>query len=245
MIKLEDFNNDYTLNIFVDGTTIRNVKGHCDMDNMAGQRIDGAYGAIAVRGFKEIIDAEAFQTSYITNNLNELRAIKEGVLLAIRNRYKFDCSTINLFSDSNINLVNIKQRAPNWKIRDNKILGVNKGGGLKGLKGEEIYSEMYYLMKEYNIHINFYHCMAHVRNTTVHLEQADHMFKASNGIRDIVDPKLIGVISEYNNYIDDILRQYLYNRMPLPVVKNEALRFIPRDYWVLDYTHIGEDNTNE
>lgn len=190
----DNFVNDYTLNIFCDAS-IKNYK-----DKTA----DGCYGAIAYRGKNEI-DSLYKICSNTTNNNSEIKAIRNGVELALKWRYNFN--TINIFSDSQISIFGIRDRIFNWVQGSNSIL---YGYDHVPIKSQDIFVEIMNIIISNNLYVNFYHQKGHVKTDSfTSLQNAEHVFKASNNIRENVDFNFIRYISILNNRVDDITGKIL------------------------------------
>ena len=209
--------NGYSLNIFSDASIRKR-----------GTEYDGCYGAIAVAN-NQIIDEIYRISSDTTNNNSEIKGIRAAVLLAIRYQYNF--SNINIFSDSQISIFGIRERFPTWKYNrdDGKLYGSTN----QPIKSQEVYIEIVELIKQYNLNITFWHQKGHVDNNYDSLVEAQHVFCASNRIRDKVDLSLIRYISYYNDIVDKKSRSILLQTDPYKMKYTNPLIFYPVNFYSL------------
>lgn len=191
-MKLNDFYGN-TLNIFCDASTRRK-----------GKILDACYGAIATVNNTEI-DKIYRISSNSTNNLAEIQAIKAGICLAIKYKDRYD--SINLFSDSEISILGIRDRYFKWKVKYNKLYGTNS----KLISNQDIFIETMNLICDHNLMITFYHQKGHVSNNIKSIKEAEHVFMASNNIREKIDLNLIRYISYWNDKVDRESRSNLMN----------------------------------
>ena len=192
MVK-SDIYKPNVLNIFCDASIRKR-----------GKLKDGCYGAIAVKQ-NTIIDEIYRICSDTTNNNAEIKAVRAAVLLA--SKYKNEFPIINIFSDSQISILGIRDRFNNWICKEDGLL---YGYGGEPIKSQEIYIEIYNIIQSNNLTINFWHQKGHVKNVFSSLKNAEHVFMASNGIRQLVDINLIRFISDFNNIVDQKSRSILY-----------------------------------
>lgn len=194
---LENFLNDYTINIF------------CDASIQNGKPTNGCYGAIAYLNGKEI-DSECKVCTDTTNNNSEIKALRLGVCLAL----KFKLSgipVINIFSDSQISVFGIRDRIYNWRMnRQGKLIGSNK----TEIANQDIFIEIMRMMVDNEMNnIAFYHQKGHVNtNNNDDLLNAMHVFQASNNVREDIDVRFIKFISDMNNVVDKRTRRILYKQ---------------------------------
>lgn len=189
-MTLNDISNDYTLNIFTDASIKK-----------TGIEYIGCYGAVAVVG-DSIWDLSTHVIDHTTNNNSEIKAIREGIYLAIKHG---NGKVINIFSDSQISVFGIRDRIFNWKFNDGSYYGY---GGAE-ISNQEIFSEIAQLILQYKIPIRFWHQAGHIIFTERSLKDALHVFRTSNNIRELIDMNLIRYITSYNNMIDNETRNYL------------------------------------
>lgn len=193
MIQLTDFTKPEILNIFCDASI-----------RARGNLKDGCYGAVAVNG-NDILMEDYRIASDTTNNNAEIKGIRLAVSIAAL--YKDQFPILNIFSDSQISILGIRDRYDTWKCGQDGLLRGSLG---EPIKSQEVFIEIRKIMEENNLKINFWHQKGHVKNTFSNLENARHVFMASNGIRRGIDINLIRFISYYNNHVDHKSRSILY-----------------------------------
>lgn len=195
MIQLSDFTKSEILNIFCDASI-----------RARGQQKDGCYGAVAVVNGNTILMEDYRIASNTTNNNAEIKGVRLAVSMAAFYRDKFPI--INIFSDSQISILGIRDRYDTWKCGSDGLL---RGSVGEPIKSQEVFIEIRKMMEEADLKVNFWHQKGHVKNTFSNLENARHVFMASNGIRRGIDINLIRFISDYNNHVDSRSRSILYN----------------------------------
>ena len=194
---LDNFVNDYTINIFTDASIIHHPNGITS----------GCYGAIVTRN-KEIIDSDYRICTNSTSNNSEIKAIRSGVNLAIKWRNLLNYPiTINLFSDSQVSILGIRDRIFSWRNKKDNLVGY----GNIPIKNQSVYIDIINLVINSGLLINFYHQKGHVSIQNYEkMNKAIHVFVSSNGVRDGVDPEFIKFISIMNNKVDNYSRKLLY-----------------------------------
>lgn len=190
MIKNQD-----TLNIFSDASMRRRTKNI----------LDACYGSVAVC-CDTIIDELFRISSESTVPAAEIRGIRCSLSLALK--YKYNYRIINIFSDSQIALLGLRDYIYGWKYRNDGHI-YNKSA--KIVKNEELYIECFQMLQELrktNI-VNLYHQAGHVENGLQNLKEGINVFKISNNIMGTVDYNTIRYISLYNNYVDSKSRSFI------------------------------------
>ena len=216
-MDFNNFKNKEVLNIFCDAS-IRKM----------GDKSAGCYGAVAVYGYT-IIDEIYRICSDTTNNNAEIKAIRAGILLAIRHGNKF--KRINLFSDSQVSLFGIRDRIFNWTV--------GRGGKLYGsqnqlISSQEVFIEIANLIVSHNLNISLWHQKGHVKmNDFRSLDEAKHVFMSSNGVRINLDTSFIRYISTYNDIVDKKSRSVLYQNDIYKQSYDDALRFQAQNFYKL------------
>lgn len=192
-IMYSDVINEHTLNIFTDASIRNRSYGY-----------DGCYGAIAVYNNTVIDEIYRINTN-TTNNNSEIKGVRAGVILALKYQHQF--KTINIFSDSQISIFGIRDRLVTWEISPTgKLIG--KSG--QEIQSQNIFLEIMYLMLQYNLRVNFLHQKGHINIKNINsLYEAQHVFRASNSIRGIVDLNIIRFISRWNCIVDETSRSRL------------------------------------
>lgn len=219
-MDLRQIDNPYTLNIFSDASI--KDKGY--------RSYDGCYGAIAVVN-NAIIDEIYRVASDSTNNNSEIKGIRAAVLLAIR--YGSNYQNINIFSDSQISVLGIRERFPNWNYnpKTHRLYGYDRSQ----IKSQEVFIEILELIRQHNLNVIIWHQKGHVKNTFESLSNASHVFAASNRIREGIDLNLIRYISHYNNVVDKKSRQILMS------TSTSKLFTTPVIFYPIDYNLLLED----
>ena len=165
----------------------------------------GCAGCILV--FGELIDKNIQEDYQIirntTSNNSEIKAIRLGIQNVLK--YKNQYNKIRLFSDSQISIFGIRDRIFNWKYINGTYIGTE---GIP-IKNQDIFLEIVYTILENNLNIEFYHQKGHVTYTPRSINDAMHVFIASNNIREYVDESFIKQISIFNNMVDNNSRNYL------------------------------------
>lgn len=215
----EDFVNPNVINIFTDASM---------MPTDGTQPVPGCYGFLTMHGETEI-NHGVYVDTYSTVNRAEIKGIKCAVMEAIRLRSIGFRGMINIFSDSQISVLGIRERIFGW---------FNNGSYLENKSGEKVanqseYIEILQLIIQYNPYVNFYHMKGHVN---IHDSQlvfkASSTFRRSNMHPDTpvknIDLDFIKFISKCNNEIDNRTRWHLRNQVrPENVVYRDAFTFVP------------------
>lgn len=191
--------NEETLNIFSDASMRPRQKGI----------LDTCYGAVAV--CKDSMIDEWFRIfSGCTVPAAELRGMRCSLTLA--HMYKPQFKYINIFSDSQLALLGLREYIYNWRIDPaNATLYNGPKNAPKEVKNQELYVELFQLLeslRQTNI-VNLYHQCGHVSNGVDNIKHALITFKKSNNIYAKVGYDLIRYISVYNNYVDNKSRSII------------------------------------
>ena len=214
IFTLSELKSSKNLNIFTDAS----IKSY-----RKGEYI-GCPGAIAVVG-DTVIDKLYYVTGRTTNNNAEIKAIRSGIELALRHGYG---KRINLFSDSQICILGLRERILKWKLRNESFYG---SVGL--IANQEIFAEIVDIILQYKLQINLFHQSGHVNFTGDGLKSAYHVFRTSNNIRGMVDMNVIRYISGYNNLVDVETRNMLHNIYHCEVV--DGVSFTPHEFDIKAY----------
>lgn len=195
-MKLSDIKNEYTLNIFTDGSMSHNV---------GSKNIPvGCSGAVIV-DHNENTNYYTHIIENCTNNIAELMAIYLGIDMVLRN-YNYTMYKINLFSDSLVSINSLKDWIYNWK-QNKRGLYINSSG--KPVANQDIITRIVSLICNSNLAITFYHQKGHIDYRS--LSKGVMTFKKTNNIKDYVDMDVIKYISSYNEFIDNRTRCELIN----------------------------------
>ena len=128
----EVFRQPYVLNIFCDASL-----------RHRGEATDICYGSIAVNK-DNIIDSIYRVNTDSTNNRGEAMALLAGLYLAIK--YRNTYSVINIFSDSQVSIFNVRDRYIDWRFVDGDYY--IKSGGV--LSNQDVYTQILYTICEYD-----------------------------------------------------------------------------------------------
>lgn len=202
-MNIQDIFNENTINIFTDGSILNK--------DSTGETI-GCPGAILVRTNKRYsyMDKETVEiVRNTTNNNTEIRAILLGLRLLYGNLdFSKPLPRINLFSDSKICVFGLREWIYNW-VNCN-INGVMYNSSGVEVANQEIFKYIILMILKNNIPIKLYHQKGHVNvNSEKYINKAIQTFNVSNYCR-TSDIELIVEISTYNNYIDNLTRDYLH-----------------------------------
>ena len=215
-MRLEDFLNKDTMNIFCDASMKIKGKYHHD----------GCYGARCMIGEENIGNSYRVLTN-TTNNNAEICAIREGISLAVM--YRHMVKNINIFSDSQISIYGIRDGIYRWKLKkDGKIYGSNRH---VPIASQDVFLEIARLIVEQDLQVKFWHQASHVAVKDFRsLSHALHVFMSSNGIRETVDMNLIRYISFHNNVIDQETRSVLLNTDTYHTAFVSPIEIVPGNY---------------
>lgn len=196
----ETFVNKDTLNIFTDAS----LRKDANPDNNTT-----CAAAIAFVG-DDIIDRQFRIFVGETSNYGEIKAVRLGVELALAHRYNF--SSINLFSDSQISIFGVRDRVFNWRIIDDQLVGYAN----KVIKNQTEFLDVINLVTNNNLSINFWHQKGHVDGTNIkNLMYARSTFFESNrpfgSTQTNTDIQFIKYISNCNDMVDHYSRDMLYD----------------------------------
>lgn len=218
-IYLYDIYNDYTLNIFCDGSYYKNKNF-------------GAYSAIGV--CKDTIIDISTKASYgNSSGYEEIKALRLGLFMA--NHLK-DFKYINIFSDSKYAIDCVTNYIYNWRYDNNKESFITSSGQIA--KYQDIIYETAMLLisvsKKKDI-CNVIFQPSHVTNKYKSILDACESFKIHNNINCKIDIDLIRYISNWNDYADKTAKstvRTMWSKL-MRVSKNErfcedALYFMPK-----------------
>ena len=235
MLQFNDFFNANTLNIFTDAS----MNSH---NTIACAGCMCVYGEVDKKLPYLHTDFKSQIWKNVTNNIGEAIAVQMGIFEALEHR---NFPIIRVISDSQITIFGIRDRIFNWKEskkHPGKLVGTSDV-----IKNQEYFLEMLYVMLEANVPIQFVHQQGHVTFTDKSLADAEHVFVASNGIRDNVDKDLIKAISMFNNYVDRTTRKQLYETdlymcNNIDPIRYQYMGFDKDRFYKLTHTHQFGDN---
>lgn len=222
-----NFNED-TLNIFTDSSVKTMEYG-----------FDSASAIVALMGDKKVLERVELNRN-TTNNYGEIRAIYMGVEAAEEiNRY-FKPKYINIFSDSRISVLGLKEWYKKWDVVDEQGYSITSSGN-RVANQSVIWSIMRFII-DHNLHLSIYHIKGHVDpNKKGALKDYAHKMRVINGDigAGLIEEEDIRKLIEGNDYVDrtsrDMVRiserypfilrpiERLYNFTPEEIKKYEEL----------------------
>lgn len=195
MLNFDAVFNPSVINIFTDASV--KEKNTCP-------------GCIVVRtlpsGNREVVSSAQYVIEQSTNNMGEISAIELGVMEALKYNGIF---TINLFSDSKICIVGLREWVFNWY--NTMVNGVIYSSTGTPVANQDVIFRIMNTIVANNLNINLYHQKGHVPvDNQAKLEKAMKTFNDSNKTN-VTDMSLIRQLSYYNNVVDNSTRLYLNN----------------------------------
>ena len=224
-----DFNeqSDFILSMIYNNNTL-NIFSDASMRKHGSKQLDSCYGSVAV--CKDNILDELFKINTdCTVPAAELRGIRLSLDLAFKYRYMFP--VINIFSDSQISVMSIREYFYKWvyDINTNQYYtGTIKRMGSPA-KNQHLILEcvqMVELLRLTNV-VNIYHQKGHIGNELNEMIDAINVFKRENHIKGKIDYNLIRYISTYNNYVDNRSRSIIRRTNIYDNVYRDPLTFHP------------------
>lgn len=204
MLTMYDIFNSDTINIFTDGSIYKNLN--------TGETI-GSTGALIMHG-------SDFNTAYLDNRTGILRNTTnneteiESVLLGLKLASDYIRRTnipyhVNLFSDSKICIVGLREWMFNWiKCTYSGVLYNSSGSPVMN---QETFKSCVSVILESNMNVSLYHQKGHVANSDASIQNAIKVFKELNG--DSVDSTFIKTVSYFNNFVDIFTKNDLKKRI--------------------------------
>lgn len=196
-IFLSSIYNPETLNIFSDASTIKK-------NNITY----GCFGAVCVVG-DEIIDSKYVVFEKTTSNACEVH----GVLLAFDFAFKYmkQFKFINIFSDSLYSVKGFREYIYGWRYHKHKLY--RTPSKKHPVEHQEVFVEgfdMWQRMLLVNPNIRLFHQKGHVGTESPNsVIDAANKFAEFNNYYGSIDLNFIRYISNYNNFVDNMTRQYL------------------------------------
>ena len=190
-ISLDNFYCVNTLNIFCDASVRKRGE----------DSFDACYSVVAVNE-NTVIDSDTKVISNSTNNGGEIRGLRLALSIANKwiNKYDF----INIFSDSKISIIGLREYIYNWKYNEKTGKLINRSG--TPVANQEVFIECYYLLSNLDRlkpnRVQLLHQRGHINNDIRSLCKARKSFKKENHINADVNLNLINYISTWNNYVD-------------------------------------------
>ena len=146
-----------------------------------------------------------------TNNYGEIYAIRMGIKAVYDMGYKLGTvSRINLFSDSQISILGLREWIFKWYKNLNSDMQMMSIEKKVEISNQEVYNSIVNLIAYEGIPIHLYHQLGHknYRNNT-HLNKVINSFNLVNKIRLSIDEARF--ICYYNEFVDRFTRDNLHN----------------------------------
>lgn len=228
-MKYSDIFNEESVNIFSDGSIY---------NNMETAETIGCAGALLVgnvsNGYGIVNDTYTI-LRHTTNNETEISAIYLGVQMAINYiKHTGYNPTFNLFSDSKICILGLREWIYNWIKCINKGVMYNSNG--TPVKNQEIFKSIVHLILDSNIKIRIFHQKGHVTATKASLSRAMGVFNVSNNTT-VRDTQLIASISKYNNDIDILTKNILSDSIRQGHFNDKAEKMV--NPYIMDLSNIN------
>lgn len=200
----EDFVHPQVINIFSDASM-----------NMIGNNVAkaGCYGFVTYCGEQELNHGVFIDSMNTTVNRCEVKGLKKAICEAIRLRLDGFTGMINIFCDSQVALLGLRDWVFNWKVSGDTL--INKSG--IPVSNQSEYIEIIRLIIKYNPNVNLYHQKGHVSPNAQGKNSYDYARKLFSDVnipyvkpKDI-DMRIIAYISNKNDRIDYLTRWHLFN----------------------------------
>lgn len=212
----------------------------CDA-SMDIQHKIGCSGAMLVsEDFLTPIDYYYVKQINATNNSAEILAIYEGVMMAIyfKNRKDNDFDRFRIFSDSKVCIYGLREWIYNW-VNNQNFDGTLRRSDMTPVLNQNRFKDIVRLILDHNVPISFVHQKGH---TLSHQDaMSRNFFISTNGFT----PESIGTdikyINKYNNEVDRISREKLYERdthlffngaLNSLILPSEMSRFNALTHWI-------------
>ena len=204
MLQVGDIFNKNTINIFADASVFKT--GLIKQDGKEYMITCPGMVAVATNPVEHIIIDNACYVEPGTNNSGEIKAIRLGIMAALKYR---DCfQTINLFSDSGICMQGLRTWIKGWV--NNQVDGILYSSSGSEVVNQTTFKNIIYDIIQNNLNINLYHQRGHVNiNNIDSIKKAKNDFIKFNNLNCDVDLNLITQISYFNNLVDDMTRKHL------------------------------------
>lgn len=201
-------------------------------------------GAVAIFGGSEKVKLDNVSVSKGTSNYGEIRAVLNGILLALEQRDKVD--EINIFSDSAFAIYGLRDWSTMWlkKLFDRNgdmVTDTFINSSNKPVANQSIFKSIMYLMCRHNLKVNFYHVAGHTDSKG--LQRSIDMFYKSNGM--VVPVDIISSISRMNCYVDNLTKIILGRSDLKQAVNNQRLFTVRFPTCVSQMYHYGMLKNNK
>lgn len=192
--------NDHTLNIFTDASILQ--KEYNDI----GMSVSSP-GAQIYLG-DQLKDTIIQVLPDCTNNEGEITAIQLGLYLAVRWRAMLpQVDNINLFSDSKISLLGLRDWSFSWVKQEKQGIIYGSGGPVKNQL--HFIDAIHYIIAN-DLRINLYHVRGHMKAINfTNVVKFRNTFRKENHLSYIPDDHIVNFLIKGNNSIDDATRKQL------------------------------------
>lgn len=215
-----NFDKD-TLNIFTDSSVKTTEYG-----------FDSVSAIVALLGDNKVLERVELNRN-TTNNYGEMKAIYMGVEAAEEiNRY-FNPKYINIFSDSRISVLGLKEWYKKWNVVDEEGYSLT-GSGNRVANQSVIWSIIKFII-DHNLHLAIYHISGHVNpDKRGSLNTFAHKMRTINGDigSGLIEEEDLRKLIEGNDYVDRISRDMVRNSENYPFILRPIERlynFTPED----------------
>lgn len=141
-----------------------------------------------------------------TNNNSEIAAIHMGILELLK--YKNSYRTLNLFSDSRISIMGMREWIFKWVNNKNPSTGRLYSSSGTEVANQELFLHTMKLIVTNMLSVNLYHQRGHINFTEKgEVMRAMHDFETSNGFTISYD--LAVELCRYNDFVDNYTRDTL------------------------------------
>ena len=197
--------NRNTLNIFCDGSIKKIIHPDGTPETI------GCAGAYACCGIvSNEIEKSCTVIRGATNNITELMAIYEALVIAQKHRHEF--KTINFISDSKINIMGLREWIFKWIVPGMSQLCSSSG---TPKNQPELLKNIYFILQN-KLNVNFYHINGHKNpNIESHMKAAYKTFKESNHLQHPIEHKLITNLCIGNDIVDKFTGVVIEEKMRL------------------------------
>lgn len=209
MIQAEQIFNDNTVNIFTDAS----VKNHGQTtETIAGMELYNRDLNVERSRYTRLIPS--------TVNEGEIYAIYMAIMtcVEIKEKYPDENYTFNIFSDSRISVLGLREWYSNWvdmtlKNDTEKLINSSK----EFVMNQQLFINCFDYIIKSGIHINFYHIRGHMCTLNPRdIDKFTTSFKEINKLNDYPSRELVSRLILMNDLVDRKSRSYL-----LPSAQNK------------------------
>ena len=212
------------INIFCDASIDLDKKIACGGCYIVSQNFNNHTSEI---GYRRMIQLNA------TNNSAEILAIWTGVVEALRLRQTYPGAIFRLFSDSKISLYGLRDWLKSWVARmgdDGKLVSSNG----QPVCNQQTFIDIFNLIVENNLRIEFYHQRGHVKERHMPMSQARAQFIKANKVAPEGIGLTIEALCDFNEIIDLITRKavHSYINQGILLENTEVIGIVPLEFYI-------------